>query len=142
MTEAERSALVEAARRALGRAYAPYSGFAVGAALLTDTGATILGCNIENVAFSPTICAERAAVAGAVASGARKFQALAVVNAEGTTCAPCGTCRQVLFEFSPDAEVILENGEGGLLVHSVRELLPLAFGPQDLLSLDKRARHA
>jgi cytidine deaminase len=133
MTDSFRTRLLEAARGALGFAYAPYSEFRVGAALLTDSGDIVPGCNIENAAYSSTICAERVAVAGAVASGARKFRAMAVVNDSGTTCAPCGTCRQVLFEFAPDAEVILEDGKGGLIISTVRELLPLAFG-RDALS--------
>lgn len=123
--------LVEAARSALKFAYAPYSNFPVGAAVLTDSGEIVAGCNIENAAFGPTVCAERVAVFGARARGLR-IEAVAIVNGSGTPCYPCGTCRQVLWELARGAEIIVEDGKGGVISNKMVDLLPLAFGPEDL----------
>lgn len=131
MTEQE---LCRQAIEAKKHAYAPYSGFCVGAALLTATGKVYTGCNIENAAFSPTICAERAAVAKAVSEGEHRFAMLAVVGGKGELIAPatppCGVCRQVLAEFcSPDFPVLLVYSETEFARCTLGELLPQAFGP-------------
>lgn len=124
--------LVLMAVQAMEKAYAPYSGFRVGAALLTESGKIFSGCNIENGAFSPTICAERTAVAKAVSEGERTFKALAVVGGKDGVitgiCPPCGVCRQVLQEFcSPDFPIYLGKGNGEYETITLQELLPLGF---------------
>ena len=134
MTERELLDLAIAARK---RAYTPYSHFRVGAALLTRAGRVFLGCNIENASFSPTICAERTAIAKAVSEGERDFVAIAIAGgSENSTlrriCAPCGVCRQVLAELcQPDMSVILGDGEH-MEIHPLSHLLPLAFTEKDL----------
>ncbi len=131
MTEWE---LCQKAIEAKRQAYAPYSGFCVGAALLSTSGRVFTGCNIENAAFSPTICAERTAVAKAVSEGERAFAMLAVVGGKGEIIAqstpPCGVCRQVLAEFcSPDFPILLVQSETDFVRCTLEELLPQAFGP-------------
>lgn len=125
--------LLEAARTARAGAYAPYSRFRVGAALRLDDGAVVTGANVENAAFPATICAERVAVAAAVAQGRRAFVQLAVAGTGPAVCTPCGTCRQVLHEFAPTLEV-LAAGETGDPLRFVlaRDLLPHGFGPDAL----------
>jgi len=122
--------LIEAALRARESAYAPYSRFRVGAAVLAEEQ-IFTGCNVENASFGLTICAERAAVFAAVTAGARRLEAVAVAGDAGTPTAPCGACRQVLFEFGPEMTVILHGGQG-TIIHSLAALLPRAFGPEDL----------
>jgi len=118
--------LVEAARRAQRRAYAPYSKFSVGAAVLAEDGQIFVGCNVENGSFGLTVCAERNAVAAAVVAGARPA-AVAVV-APGSATAPCGACRQVLAEFSADMPVVLAGPDGDdRHLESLDALLPSAF---------------
>lgn len=131
ITEDLREQLILAARQVRPRAYAPYSNYAVGAALLTADGQIFTGVNIENAAYPDTICAERVAIFKAVAEGAREFIALAVVTSNGGF--PCGSCRQVLGEFGLQTEVLIAD-ESGRLVHSARlhELLPGAFIPSSL----------
>jgi len=107
-------------------AYAPYSKFAVGAALLTKSGRIITGCNVENLSFGLTICAERAAVFTAVAMGEREFEAIAVVADSKTPVTPCGACRQVLAEFAADLPICSANLEGERFESTLRELLPRA----------------
>lgn len=125
--------LLEAARGALQRAYAPYSGFRVGCALLAADGRVYLGANVENAAYSPTICAERVALPAAVVDGVRDFAALAVVGDGPGPCTPCGVCRQVLFEFAPDLEIIAGGTSGDPTRYVLgRDLLPHAFGPSRL----------
>lgn len=120
--------LLERARAARTNAYAPYSRFAVGAALLARDGRIFSGVNVENASYGLTICAERTAVVTAVAAGVREFSALAVVGpAQAGPCTPCGSCRQVLHEFAPDLQVVTEDGQGDPVVASLRELLPHAF---------------
>jgi cytidine deaminase len=126
------SELIEAAHRATKFSYAPYSGFRVGAAALTEGGDVVAGCNIENAAYSPTVCAERVAVFSARAQGKGKIIAIAIVSASGATCTPCGTCRQVLWELARDADIILEDGKGGYCTERLQALLPRAFGPENL----------
>lgn len=124
--------LIERAFAAMQRAYAPYSGFFVGAALLTRCGAVYTGCNVENAALSPGICAERNAFSTAIADGAQEFEKIAIVGGKhgaiGALCAPCGVCRQVMREFcGNDFEIILYDGEK-TAVYTLEQLLPLSFG--------------
>ena len=127
MAEINVRELLEKAREAKGNSYSPYSGFAVGAALLGKSGKIYLGCNIDNSAFSPTCCAERAAVFSAVSGGEREFDAVAVVG-DSTPCTPCGVCRQVLAEFcSAELPVITENADGTPKIFTLGQLLPEAF---------------
>lgn len=124
--------LIQLAAQARERAYAPYSGFQVGAALLARNGKVYTGCNIENISYSPTLCAERVAVGAAVAAGERPggFTAIAIVSDDPAPATPCGVCRQVLSEIAPGARVIMasapEKGNGRLEM-TVEELLPNAF---------------
>ena len=126
-----RMQLVEAAQEARRWAYAPYSHYAVGAALLTSSGKVYDGCNVENAAYPTCMCAERVAVYKAVSAGELSFTAIAVVTANGGT--PCGACRQVLAEFGVDTVVIVADAAGKIVLeNSVAELLPGAFLPRDL----------
>lgn len=118
--------LEERARTAQDRAYAPYSGYRVGAALETIDGQVFDGCNVENAAFSVTCCAERVALFAAVAYGARSFRRL-VVSAGGRTPYPCGACRQALSEFAPELPITVIGEGGRRLEFSLRELLPNPF---------------
>ena len=129
-------ALMMAAAGARELAYAPYSNFCVGAALLARDGRIFTGCNVENAAYSPTNCAERTAVFKAVSEGVREFAAIAVVGGKrgeiSPLCAPCGVCRQVLAEFCPpDFPVILGTPED-FRVYALNEILPLAFTAVEL----------
>lgn len=117
--------LLAKAREAAGKAYAPYSNFHVGAALLTKDGKVITGSNIENVSYGLSVCAERVAFFTAVAAGEKKFQAIAI--AADSRATPCGACRQVMAEFAPDADVITEGRGGALEIKKVADLLPDAF---------------
>jgi cytidine deaminase len=126
-------ALIEAARQAREQAYAPYSGFSVGAALLGRSGRVYLGCNVENASYPLTTCAERTAVARAVAEGERDFEAIAVVTATGAT--PCGACRQILREFGgPEGElrVLVADLDGHVQTFTIKDLLPAGFTPDQL----------
>lgn len=128
-----REELKAAAVSMLDRAYIPYSHFPVGAALECSDGTVFTGCNIENAAYSPTLCAERVAVGKAVSEGHRDFVRIAVAGRCEDFCVPCAVCRQVLYEFAPDMEVISLNGKGEELALPLRELLPHGFGPAYLL---------
>ncbi len=131
LTEEKKQELIKAAIEVKKKAYAPYSNYHVGAALLTKTGQTFLGVNVENAAYPDTICAERSAVVSAVSSGERDFEAIVVATRNGGT--PCGSCRQVLAEFGLDIEVLLVDEKGNLVQqNTVQELLPGAFQSQDL----------
>lgn len=125
--------LLRRARAARERAYAPYSGFRVGAAIALQDGRVFEGANIENASYSLSVCAERAAVHAYVAAGLQlPVVAVAVVGDGEDPCPPCGACRQVIFEFGPDA-IVYSSGDGGRpLVASIRELLPHPFGPRRL----------
>lgn len=126
--------LLVAAREAATRAYAPYSQFPVGAALLTDDGTVITGCNVENASYGLTVCAERTAVFSAAAAGHRTVRAVAVTAPRLAAVIPCGACRQVLNEFKPregDLIVILDGVAGPEQI-ALGALLPQAFGPIDL----------
>jgi cytidine deaminase len=124
--------LLRAARAAAELAYAPYSGVHVGAALLGRDGVVYSGCNVENASFGLTICAERSAALRAVSSGERRFVALAIATNRPHAVMPCGACRQVLAEFAPDLEVIVQGTEGAPERTTLTELLPRAFGAGDL----------
>jgi cytidine deaminase len=134
MTEQETQNLVAEAAAVRARAYVPYSGYPVGAALLADNGQIFTGCNVENASYGLTVCAERSAVVQAVAHGVRAFRAIAVVSENGVT--PCGACRQVLAEFSPLMMVIVADANGKRCTYRLSELLPDAFGPEHLRSTD------
>ena len=128
-------ALLEAARAAREQAYAPYSRFRVGAALLTADGTIVPGCNVENVSYGLTVCAERVAVCNAVAQGHREFVAVAIAAGTPSATPPCGMCRQVLFEFSPELTIVLPPAEGSGDAPEqtpLRAFLPRGFGPADL----------
>ena len=120
--------LLSAARDVRERAYAPYSHFAVGAALDTGDGQVFLGCNVENASYGLTICAERSAVSAAIAAGYRKFDAIAIAGPDGSVVSPCGACRQVLHEFNPSMTVIYTTPDGPVAT-TAAELLPHSFGP-------------
>ncbi|MFQ5813106.1 MAG: cytidine deaminase [Anaerolineae bacterium] len=122
--------LIAKAMEARGKAYAPYSDFAVGAALLARSGRVYTGCNVENASYGLSICAERTAVFKAVSEGERDFEAIAVVTEKGVT--PCGACRQMLMEFGEDIQVIAANEAGEYRVFGLQELLPEAFTSEDL----------
>ncbi|MCL2603033.1 MAG: cytidine deaminase [Defluviitaleaceae bacterium] len=129
--------LAALAAEAKDRAYAPYSGFHVGAALLCESGRIYIGCNVESAAFPATVCAERTALLKAVSEGERKLKAIAVAGsksgAEGDYCYPCGVCRQMLNEFAgEDFEVIIAKSADDYRVHKWAEILPFGFGPKDL----------
>jgi cytidine deaminase len=132
ISDQDREALVAAAGEARERAYAPYSGFQVGAALLSDDGSRFTGANVENASYGLSMCAERTAVFHAVAQGVRRLRAVAVVASNDEPTWPCGACRQVLYEFGPDLIVISEGQDGRREERSLAELLPEAFGPNDL----------
>jgi len=122
--------LVALAKEARASAYAPYSHFPVGAALLTASGAIYTGCNVENASYGLGVCAERVAIFKAVCAGDRQFEALAVVSE--TMAAPCGACRQVLAEFGLATTIVLADPEEGRQVLTISDLLPLAFTPSSL----------
>ena len=125
--------LIRAATDARGRAYAPHSRFTVGAALITDDGTIVTGCNVENASYSMTLCAERVAAATAVARGYRNWRSMAVVSDGGVT--PCGACRQFLAEFAADAEIVCVNAaDQTARTWRLSQLLPEAFGPPDLIN--------
>jgi cytidine deaminase len=124
--------LSTAAREASRQAYCPYSKFRVGAAVLTEGGEVYAGCNVENASYGLTICAERNAVFQAAARGRRTIVAVAVYTPTATPTAPCGACRQVINEFGPDAEILSVCDGPGTIRARLSELLPQAFGPQNL----------
>ena len=133
MTDRE---LMELAVKARKNAYAPYSGFCVGAALLAKNGKVYLGCNIENAAYTPTNCAERTALFKAVSEGEREFTAIAIVGGKGDEpkefCAPCGVCRQALAEFCDNGFRLLLGTPDNIRVYTLAEILPYSFGKNDL----------
>ena len=129
LTSEEETKLLLIAESMLPKAYAPYSQFRVGAAVLTEKGNIFSGCNVENVAYGLTICAERNAIAAAVAAEGgdkMKIKAIAVVNAQNTNCSPCGACRQCIWEFGRNAIVIFQENQGKQTL-SIEKLLPSGF---------------
>ena len=127
----EFASLIQAAIATAKHAYVPYSNYQVGAALRAMDGSVYTGCNVENAAYPSCICAERTALVKAVSEGRRQFDVIAVVTRNGGS--PCGTCRQMLFEFAPDLQVIIADLEGQVHAqHALHELLLLGFGPSKL----------
>jgi len=128
VSTSQREALLTAARKAMKNAYAPYSRFKVGAALLTAKGDIVSGCNVENTSYGLTNCAERTAIFAAVASSGPNLEirAIAVVNNQGVACSPCGACRQVIYEFGPEAEVFFQSAHGWT-ASPIARLLPKGF---------------
>ncbi len=124
--------LIEKAKQAMTNAYAPYSHFQVGAALLAKDGRVFTGCNVENATYGATICAERTAVTKAVSEGVQEFEKIAIVASSGDYAAPCGICRQILFEFMPEGEVVLWSDTAGEKAFSVSDLLPFGFRGEDI----------
>ena len=139
LTDAWVDKLVGSAEDMLRFSYVPYSGFSVGAALLTSDGRIFTGCNIENASYTPCNCAERTAFFKAVSEGITSFCAIAVVGGydrkTGELCPPCGVCRQVMMEFcDPETfRIILADAEGRRVVKTLSEILPLGFGPAKLI---------
>jgi cytidine deaminase len=129
VTDAELIALAIDAR---SRAFAPYSGFKVGAALVAADGTLVTGCNVESASYGLTICAERVALVKAVSDGRTEFKRVVVVAETDKPTPPCGACRQLLWEFAPDAEVILANLTGTVVRYTMRQLLPDAFDAKQL----------
>ena len=119
--------LIQAARAMLTRSYAPFSHYAVGAALLGSDGQVYTGCNIESAAFGATLCAERSAIANAFSHGCHSFVRGAVIADSDDYCTPCGICRQVMQEFAPNLTVICLNGKGEAKTFALKELLPYGF---------------
>ncbi len=124
--------LVAAAATAREHAFAPYSEFRVGAALEAEDGTIISGCNVESASYGLTMCAERVAIFKGVSEGHRRFKRVAVVTDTDLPTPPCGACRQLLWEFAPDAEVVIANLNGTTKRYRVRELLPEAFDAGNL----------
>jgi cytidine deaminase len=133
MTAHDKSLLRAAALAVMAKAHAPYSGFHVGAALELDTGDVITGCNVENASYPLGICAEQAAVAGAIAKGARRFRALAIVTDGPEPTAPCGACRQVLAEFGARLPITSYTKDGSEARWDLAELLPHPFHAAQLV---------
>ena len=119
--------LIAAAKKAKRRAYAPYSKYKVGAAVLTPAGKIFTGCNVGNASYGLTVCAERNAVAAMAAAGEREIKAIAVVTDLKTPASPCGACRQVIAEFGPDAQIVMANLKGAVLAENLAHLLPSRF---------------
>jgi len=124
--------LAKLARRARRLAHAPFSRFKVGAALRSVSGEVVTGCNVENASYGLTLCAERVAVFKAVSEGIRRFDAIAIAADTGRATAPCGPCRQILWEFCGDIWVHMDNLRGGTLTRRLSELLPLPFDRRNL----------
>lgn len=139
LTDDQRRSLIDQAITARQNAYVPYSQYPVGAAILTATGAVFTGCNIEIASYGATSCGERTAAFKAVSEGERVFRAVAVVTSNGA--APCGICRQVLYEFGPDMIVITADADGAITWEGpLADLLPFGFGPQKLAEGQEAAR--
>ncbi len=131
LNQEQRRKLISLAQSVRLNAYAPYSSYAVGSALLAESGATYDGANVENAAYPTSMCAERAAIFKAISNGERKIVAIAVVTENGGS--PCGACRQVLSEFGVETVVIMVKEDGEVVLETtVQDLLPHSFGPEDL----------
>ncbi|MHC5010203.1 MAG: cytidine deaminase [Planctomycetota bacterium] len=130
MQETDPETLYRQARDALAHAYAPYSGFPVGAAVQTEDGRVFTGANVENASYPLAICAERVAIQNAVSQGERKITMIAVAGRGEGPCTPCGACRQVIAEFGSDVLVVFRGGAGAVEARPIRSLLPDAFGPR------------
>lgn len=123
----ENEVLISYAKKAMGNAYAPYSGFSVGAALLTSDGDVFTGCNVENASYGATICAERCAVIKAISEGCTSFTKIAVVSSGNGLTYPCGICRQFLSEFMEDGTIVLCDSNGTVKEYPLESLLPFSF---------------
>jgi cytidine deaminase len=132
--------LVMKAREAKKRAYAPYSKFHVGAALLAANGKIYTGCNVEISTYALTLCAERTAIFKAISEGDRRFKAIAVVSDDPGYTPPCGACRQVLMDLAGNIDFLMINGRGHVEILKMRELLPHAFGKKNLERTRKKRR--
>jgi len=139
MDQTQIDELVAAATSVRTRAHAPYSGYAVGAAVLTTDGRVFSGCNVENASYGLSVCAERHAIAAAVAAGCKEFVGIAVVTRSKPPASPCGACRQVMAEFG-DYPVILAGLDGRSQTTSVHDLLPNAFDPETLAAASDESR--
>lgn len=128
----ENKELVEIAKKAMEKAYVPYSNFRVGAALLTDDGKIFTGCNIENASFGATNCAERTAIFKAVSEGYTNFKKIAIISDSSNITYPCGICRQVILEFGRDMQIICANKNGEYKEFNLKDLLPYAFTNEDI----------
>ncbi|MFM2310869.1 MAG: hypothetical protein RLZZ04_145 [Cyanobacteriota bacterium] len=129
LTTSKQNQLIEVATQGMERAYAPYSQFKVGAAVLTSTGEIFPGCNIENASYGLSICAERNAIANAIIGSQKDtitIKAIAVVNSQNVSCSPCGACRQVIWEFGENIQVIF-RGSQGWQTSTIKDLLPVGF---------------
>lgn len=129
LEEFESQELIQSAKLALEKAYAPYSHFKVGAAILTTTGKIVLGCNVENASYGLSVCAERNAIANALIAREEdkmEIKAIAIVNSQNIPCSPCGACRQVIWEFGQQAQIIFQ-GSQGWQQSSIKEMLPSGF---------------
>lgn len=127
MTRLTTKGLIARAKAVRKRAYAPYSKFMVGAAIEAKNGRIFTGCNVENASYGVACCAERAALFKAVSEGVRSFRRIAIVADTAVPCPPCGICRQALYEFAPNVEVIMANTKGKFEVMGLSELLPRGF---------------
>jgi cytidine deaminase len=127
------TAMLNVARQAAHRAYCPYSKFRVGACLRTESGRLFAGCNVENASYGLTICAERSAVFQAIAAGEREFDSIVIYTPTGSFTGPCGACRQVLAEFTPNLDVVLANRSGQTRQYRLKNLLPMQFSRSSVL---------
>jgi len=127
LNESDSQLLIEAAMAARVRSVAPFSNFLVGAALQTDTGQIYTGCNIESASYGLTVCAERVAIWKALSEGERNFTNLVIAADTESLTPPCGTCRQIIWEFAKNAEIVLVNGRGDRATVQIKDLLPRAF---------------
>jgi cytidine deaminase len=125
--DVQRDDLIDAARAARENAHAPFSKFRVGAAVRAASGRVFTGCNVENATYGLTLCAERVAIFKAVSEGERKFESVAVVADTDRLTPPCGACRQILWEFCGDAEIVLANLQGKVEIHQMKHLFPEPF---------------
>lgn len=131
MPENQYDLLILKAKEARNLARARYSNFKVGAALLTSEDTIITGCNVESSSYGLTICAERVALTKALSEGISKFKAIAIYAKDGSFCSPCGACRQLLYDYAPNIDVIISNGNETKIM-KLRELLPFAFDDSQL----------
>lgn len=125
--------LIEKALEAREKSYSPYSNFKVGAAVYTKSGMVFTGCNIESAAYSPTICAERTAIAKCISEGYSDIEKIAIIGSFENTSYPCGVCRQFIVEFGRDINIICAKSTDDYEVYTIGELLPNSFGPESLL---------
>ncbi|OLS29185.1 MAG: Cytidine deaminase [Candidatus Heimdallarchaeota archaeon LC_2] len=136
MSEKEIDKLVKSAIEAKDKSYSPYSNFRVGAALLTENNNIIQGCNIENISFTPTVCAERSAFFTSIISGDRKFRAIAIATDDIKFSPPCGVCRQVMAEFvKSDFEIILVNNKSEFKILQFQDIFPYPFEPSESIGM-------